>query len=160
MRAEGVFYAMAAPPSSLMADASGGGFEMGLGAGGKMTQKIYPDPHGLDMWDQSNYGTAFVHIVNSEQFAQLTGQPAPPSPVSAQVYTQYGYPWFELYDERKPHLAPGDKLGEVKSIKEKDLERDLPARPEDQPVQIGEEQIKKLQGGSSLPQEKARSSDE
>ncbi len=150
IRGAGVFYAMAAPaapPATL--EASGGGFEMGLGAGGKMTQKIYPDPHGLDTWDQDNYGSAFVHIVNSEQFAQLTGLPSPPTPVSAQLYTQYGFPWFELYDEDKSHLAPGEKLGGIKSIKEKDLEKDMPAMPEDKPVEIGEGQIKKLKGESS-----------
>jgi hypothetical protein len=151
MRSTGAFYAMAAPSAAPppMMQASGGGFEMGLGAGGKMTQKIYPDPHGLDTWDQGNYGTAFIHIVNSEQFTQLTGLPAPPTPVTAQLYTQYGYPWFELYDERKPHLAPSEKLGGVKSIKEVDLEKDLPARPEDKPVEIREGQIKKLKGESS-----------
>jgi hypothetical protein len=159
MRAEGAFYAMSAAAPAPMMEASGAGFEMGLGAGGKMTQKIYPDPHGLGTWDQDNYGTAFVHIVNSEQFAQLTGQPAPPSPVSAQLYTQYGYPWFELYDERQPHLAASEKLGGVKSIKEKDLEKDLPAMPEDNPVEIGEEQIKKLEGKSSAGDERGQGGD-
>lgn len=148
MRGEGVFFAMAAPMAA-PPPAVGAGFEMGLGAGGKMTQKIYPDPHGLDTWDQDNYGTAYVHIVNSEQFAHLTGREAPPTPVSAELYTQYGYPWFELYDEHKPHLAPSEKLGGVRSIKEKDLEKDLPARPEDKTVEVGEEQVKKLKGESS-----------
>ncbi|MCS6911700.1 MAG: hypothetical protein NZ890_00490, partial [Myxococcota bacterium] len=54
--------AMAAPA---MAAPSGRGREMGLAAGGTMTQKIYPDPHGIDTWDESNYGRVFVHIVNS-----------------------------------------------------------------------------------------------
>src|SRR5664279_1990991 len=49
-----------------------GGEEMGLGAGGKMEQKIYPDPHGIDTWDQDNYGRAYVHIVNSMMFREIT----------------------------------------------------------------------------------------
>ena len=40
--------------------------EMGLGAGGRMRQQIYPDPHGVDTWDLDNYGRVFVHIVNSQ----------------------------------------------------------------------------------------------
>lgn len=31
---------------------------MGLGAGGRMRQKIYRDVHGIDTWDQENYGTS------------------------------------------------------------------------------------------------------
>ena len=37
---------------------------MGLGAGGTMQQKIYPDPHGIEVWDQDNYGRIFIHIIN------------------------------------------------------------------------------------------------
>lgn len=29
--------------------------EMGIAAGGKMKQKIYADPHGIDTWDEDNY---------------------------------------------------------------------------------------------------------
>ena len=45
--------------------AAGGAAEMGLAAGGRMRQQLYPDPHGIDTWDQDNYGRVFVHIVNS-----------------------------------------------------------------------------------------------
>jgi len=41
---------------------------MGLGAGGSMKQKIYPDPYGIETWDQDNYGRIFIHIINSSEF--------------------------------------------------------------------------------------------
>ena len=41
---------------------------MGLGAGGRMRQKVYPDPHGLRAWDQTDFARLPVHIVNSEMF--------------------------------------------------------------------------------------------
>src|SRR6516162_9818841 len=44
------------------------GARMGLAAGGQMSQKIYPDPYGLEAWDQDLAGTAVVHLVNSEQY--------------------------------------------------------------------------------------------
>ncbi len=53
---------------------------MGLGAGGVMRQKIYPDPYGLDIWDPDHYGRIFVHILNSTQFHEVTGVEAPPTP--------------------------------------------------------------------------------
>src|SRR5918999_422736 len=41
--------AMAAPAAS-----------MGLGAGGKMKQEIYPDEYGIDTWDADSSGRVFV----------------------------------------------------------------------------------------------------
>ncbi|MFN8372476.1 MAG: hypothetical protein U0694_06320 [Anaerolineae bacterium] len=46
-RMRGITFAAAAPAARIKHMAKGG-VEMGLGAGGKMKQKIYPDPHGLD----------------------------------------------------------------------------------------------------------------
>ena len=81
---------------------------MGLAAGGRMRQEIYPDPHGLDTWDQASYGRVFVHIVNSQLWREITGEPCPPTPVDARAYTDAGLPWFELYDDQLgdiPRLA-------------------------------------------------------
>jgi hypothetical protein len=95
---------------------------MGLGAGGQMRQKIYPDPYGLDTWDPENSGTVFVHIVNSEQYEALTGHPPPPSPISAATYTEQGFPWFDLYDEEKGDVAAPRRLAGIKPVGPKDEE--------------------------------------
>jgi hypothetical protein len=89
---------------------------MGLGAGGTMEQKVYPDPHGIDTWDPSASTRVFVHIVNSEMWQQITGEAPPPSPVSAKSYIDAGLPWFSLYDEGAKTIAPTSKLASVKSI--------------------------------------------
>ena len=89
---------------------------MGLGAGGTMEQKVYPDPHGIDTWDRYASTRVFVHIVNSEMWHQITGEAPPPSPVSAQSYIDAGLPWFSLYDEGAKTIAPTSKLAGVKSI--------------------------------------------
>jgi hypothetical protein len=96
------------------------GEQMGFGAGGRMTQKIYPDRFGIETWDQNNFGSVFVHIVNSEQYYNLTGAPPPPTPINAAIYAEMEFPWFELYDEREANLEPSKKLAAVKSIHEKD----------------------------------------
>lgn len=116
---------------------------MGLGAGGTMKQKIYPDPYGIDTWDQDNYGRVTVHIVNSEQFRQLTGFNSPPTPVSVKAYTEHGLPWFDLYDEAEGHLVPPDRLREVKTIADRDKEKGEIA-PGNEPVDVPEAQIIKL----------------
>src|SRR5215217_5352944 len=63
---DGVLYAQA-PVAYRMA----GSAEMGLAAGGKMRQKIYPDPHGIDTWVQEPYGRIYVHIVNSMMYREI-----------------------------------------------------------------------------------------
>jgi hypothetical protein len=120
---------------------------MGLAAGGKMKQAIYPDPHGIDTWDQGNNGEIFVHIVNSELYREITGLEPPPTPVDAHAYTEHGYPWFALYDEQKGDIAPSDVLAGVKSVKEFDQEQGLPARQDDSTVEVPEQQIRKIRPG-------------
>lgn len=118
--------------------------EMGLGVGGKMKQKIYPDPYGIDTWDPENYGTVFVHIVNGEQYRELTGLEPPPTPISAQIYTAYGLPWFDLYDEGEGDVGPSEKLAKVKTIKEQETEEGIEPLEEDASVDVDAAQIKKL----------------
>jgi hypothetical protein len=99
---------------------------MGLGAGGRLAQKIYPDPYGIDTWDPERIGRVTVHILNSRQFTAVTGQPPPPSPVDAAVYAAHGLPWFKRYEEDRPDIAPVERLAAVKSIGERAGEADGP----------------------------------
>ncbi|MGE0825698.1 MAG: hypothetical protein AB7G75_15110 [Candidatus Binatia bacterium] len=100
-----------------------GGVSMGLGAGGVMRQKIYPDPYGIEAWDQNNWGAVMVHLVNSEHFHTITGVEPPLPPIDAQTYTQYGLPWFDLYDETKGDVPPPERLTSIKTVAQRDAER-------------------------------------
>ncbi len=117
---------------------------MGLAAGGRIEQKIYPDDYGIDAWDPDNRGDLFVHIVNSEQYRELTGEEPPPSPITARTYTDYGFPWFRLYDEDRANLPAGERLAGVKSVKELDEQRGLPVGREEGTVEIDPRQITRL----------------
>jgi hypothetical protein len=116
---------------------------MGLGAGGEMKQKIYPDPYGIDVWDQDNYGRAAIHIVNSTHFLELTGSQPPPTPVDTKSYTEYGLPWFDLYDESKEDVSPSDHLTGVKTIAEIDAQLEQ-STADNESVDVLETQVKKL----------------
>jgi len=129
-------------PSAMVAQ------QMGLGAGGVMKQKIYPDPHGIDVWDQNNYGRVVVHIVNSAQFFELTGMEPPPTPIDAKIYTEYGLPWFDLYDETRGDVTPSERLAEVKTIAERDAERGEPTGDKAS-FDVSESQIMKLRPDDS-----------
>lgn len=115
---------------------------MGLGAGGVMQQKIYPDPHGLGAWDPDNYGRVTIHIVNSAQFREIAGEDPPPTPVDAAVYTRHGFPWFALYDQDKGDVSKAAPLAEARTVRERDLERGI--NEETNPFEISGKQVKKL----------------
>jgi hypothetical protein len=113
---------------------------MGIAASGNIKQKIYPDKYGIDTWDQDNPRSVFVHIVNSEQYLDLTGLSPPPTPITAKTYMKYGLPWFDLYDESFADVRAPEKLQSVKTIREIEAGE----RSEEESVDVPESQIKKL----------------
>lgn len=120
------------------------GAEMGLSAGGRMRQKVYPDPHGWDTWDEENAGRVFVHIANSMTYREITGMEPPPTPISARLYTQYGLPWFDLYDEGLGDVEASEELAGVDSIQEMDFQKAFAPQQDDASVEVPEGQVKKI----------------
>jgi hypothetical protein len=135
------FAPLAAPAAAV--DSLGGG-EMGIAAGGRMEQSIYPDPHGPDTWDNSQTGRVYVHIVNSMLYEQITGRKAPDTPVTARTYAEHGYPWFDLYDEHLGDVDPSEALAGVKSVKEMDAEKGFKPQQDDDPVDVPDHVVRKL----------------
>ena len=105
--------------------------EMGLGAGGRMHQKIYPDPHGIEVWDQAAAGRVFIHLVSAEAYEHITGLKAPALPPAAQSYIG---PWFGVQDGNLGDIAAPDELKKVKTIGEKDNEHGFEGQQDDSPI--------------------------
>ena len=101
---------------------------MGLAAGGQMKQKIYPDPYGIDVWDMDNFGELTIHIVNSKMFHDITGQKCPSTPVDTAAYTNHGFPWFDLYDEKEADVSPPESLAKIKGLEDIDTSVDINIR--------------------------------
>ncbi len=110
---------------------------MGLAAGGRMKQKIYPDPHGIDTWDPDHSHRVFVHIVNSEMWREITGEEPPRTPVTAKEYARHGLPWFDLYDEEAAELSPTETLEKIASVAELDHDKSTVPLQDDDPVTPG-----------------------
>jgi hypothetical protein len=127
--------------------------EMGVGAGGKMKQKVYPDPYGLDTWDAENYESIIVYLVNSAQYQTSTGSAPPPTPISAQSYTQFGLPWFDLYDEEAGDIRATEILHNVKSIQAATEAETSDETSVEEPVEIDPERIKKLRKRGATDQD-------
>jgi hypothetical protein len=153
-----VFSAATAAPkpmasASLLKRMDKGGAEMGLAAGGKMSQQIYPDPHGIETWDAENFGRVYVHIVNSLMYRDITGKEAPTTPITAQTYAQHGFPWFDLYDEHLGDIDAPDALKNVKSVKEMDAEKGFGPQQDDSSVDVPDDQVIKYKMPKKNPNE-------
>ena len=85
--------------------------EMGVGRGGKIIQKIYPDPHGLEVWEQEPSATLACYLVNAEVFEEITGEKIP-CPVSSETYSG---PWFGLQDKGEGDVSGTSKFTGLKS---------------------------------------------
>jgi len=125
------------PPCAASAPARRRGAAMGLAAGGRMKQSIYPDPHGIDTWDASRTSRVFVHIVNSELWREITGEEPPASPITARDYAAHGLPWFTLYDEQLGALTATSTLANVKSVKQMDAQKSALPLQDDDSVDVG-----------------------
>lgn len=90
--------------------------DMGFAGGGAIEQKVYPDPHGLRVWDAESSQDVSILIVNSAEFRAITGHAAPRSPITAEQYDRYGLPWFELYDEQCGDIGSAARLKKLKTV--------------------------------------------
>jgi hypothetical protein len=135
------------------------GAEMGLGAGGRMEQQIYPDPYGAQTWDTHRFGRVYVHIVNSQLYEDITGRRPPASPISAQTYTEHGYPWFDLYDEHLGDVQGSDILAGVKSVSEIDSEKSFKPQQDETTVAIPDVNVVKYPVAKPTPTNIVRDGD-
>lgn len=111
---------------------------MGLGAGGKMRQEIYQDPHGLDAWDTSLGSRCFVHLCDALVWREITGSNPPHPPVTAQEYSRWGFPWFDYYRDDLAVLEGSKKLAKIKSIGAISRAKQSGPAQHDQPVEISD----------------------
>ena len=116
--------------------------KMGIGAGGRIAQRIYSDPHGVEVWDRTSETRMWIHLVNSLAYQQMTGDPPPATPIDAATYTAHGLPWFELYEEHKHDVAAPPDLSGAKTIAERD--RELGVGDKDDPIAIDRRQVTPL----------------
>jgi len=101
-----------APPAA----APAGG--MGLAAGGRITQDIREDDHGIDTWKRKPARTIRIELVDAMVFEALTGLPAPHPAPDAHSYTAHGLPWFDLYDPAARDVKAANRLSGVRSLAE------------------------------------------
>ncbi len=91
-------------------------YSMGLAPGGRMKQKIYDDPYGLDAWDRRNGSRCFVSLLNTAQWMAIAAERPPTKPPTAQDYAACGLPWFDYYDADARAVAGSGTLRGLMSV--------------------------------------------
>ena len=91
---------------------------MGLGRGGEIKQKIYPDPYGLNTWSPDSVQSMTLYLIDSKDFPEITGQQALPTPITIDTYRKLGYPWFGLSDGSWNDTKGSAVFGELKPVDE------------------------------------------
>lgn len=107
---------------------------MGLAAGGLMKQEIYVDRHGFNAWEKNASSRCFVHIANSLEYHQISGQAPPTLPPTVWDYTKAGLPWFDYYDSGLEALSGAAKLGGLHSVGAMGALKDTPPFVDNGPV--------------------------
>ena len=87
--------------------------DLGLGAGGQIKQEIYKDEKGLSAWDCRHTSRVFVHLMNAQQWENVTSKPIDRRPLSREQYERNGLPWSEAYEEA---VQGSQKLAQVKPV--------------------------------------------
>lgn len=117
--------------------------DMGLGAGGLMTQQVYEDTFGIDAWDSAR-SRVFLHLANSLAWQAITGLVPPPSPCTVEAYARSGMPWFDHYVEGTPVSDGGKNLKGVKSAQTMAAAKGVPFLPSNTTVEVPPEKVVKL----------------
>lgn len=100
---------------------------MGLAAGGRMKQKVYPDTFGPAAFDEASAERLFIHLVDAASWRDITGELPPPSPIEPHTYAAHGYPWYDVYDEEKATLEPTPALKSVQSLESLEKSQGYPS---------------------------------
>ena len=91
--------------------------DMGLGMGGSMQQHIYQDQFGREQWETGYSSRCYVHLLNAEGYAEVTGHLPPHRPYDAGDYAAAGLPWFDYYSDQSA-LGGSERFKGLKSWRE------------------------------------------
>ncbi len=109
---------------------------MGLGAGGRMRQEIYKDPHAAEDWDLEQSSRCFVHLCDALLWREITGENPPQTPVTAMEYKRAKLPWFDYYRDDLAVLEGSKTLASIKSVNTLSQEKNGHALPGNTSVKV------------------------
>jgi len=93
------------------------GWAMGIAAGARIRQAVERDAFPTVAWPKQRTTLLSVQILNAVAFEALTGMLAPPTPITAQLYKEYGFPFFATWNSGDGAAADGAvNLADLRSV--------------------------------------------
>lgn len=87
---------------------------MSLAPGGLIKQTINPDLYPASTWSTDSSILFNVQLLNSASFFAVTGRAPPATPIDAKTYNNYGYPFFDIWNEELSGIK--GEFGGIKSV--------------------------------------------
>lgn len=88
--------------------------KIALALGGKLKQGIYEDSYEFSDWDIDISSRCFVHLVNAENWKELTGKEPPANTTVSDRYAQEGYSFNDQMDHKT--LSGSTILSKIKNL--------------------------------------------
>lgn len=130
------------PARSLCSASKSSSASQGLGAGGSISQQIFKDDYGLDVWSHEK-DRVFVHLFNSLAWTSITGKNPPTTPFDAKTYTSHGGQWYDYYRESSS-LGSTAETDKIKTIAELENETGNTILPTNDDFDVDSKNIKNL----------------
>lgn len=107
-------------------EAPGPGYEMGIGAGGRIEQNIHEDhprckwPRDLGATNWDKFASFNVQILNTKMFQEVVGLPPPKTPISLKDYEKQGGVFFTYPEYESKIRGEFAMLNETEGTDEKE----------------------------------------
>jgi hypothetical protein len=89
---------------------------LGLGGGGEIRQRIYPDPYGRAAWEDAPAAAIQLRLMDAREWSRLSGEPLRRPTIDTSTYLRYGLPWFEVYDVARGDLTPTREMSTLRPV--------------------------------------------
>ena len=91
-------------------------WDMGIAAGGQISQNIVPDTRSRREWNLALARTLNIQILNSVAFEACTGMLTPQTPIDADTYVKAGLPFFKIHEEGEATVGGGGFDVEIETV--------------------------------------------
>ena len=91
-------------------------WDMGIAAGGQISQNIVPDTRSRREWNLTLARTLDIQILNSVAFEACTGMLTPQTPIDADTYIKAGLPFFKIHEEGEATVGGGGFDVEIETV--------------------------------------------
>jgi hypothetical protein len=91
---------------------------LGVGAGGNIVQHVEADTNDPRLWDVENSRIINIQLLDARSFTVVTGLPPPSTPITAETYAEYGFPFFQVWRDEALGAGVAGNWGRIRGAAE------------------------------------------